>query len=108
MIEHELARLDDRAGGRRAIGMGPLNRDDLLRWSGATLLDILRARFPIRGRRVRCVVLDERDVGISMLGPTLQTTLANDVERIEFLFRGAMPIAPLSLPIRRKRLTLFR
>lgn len=90
MIEVEIARLDERAGGRRAIGMGPLNRDDLVRWSGATLRDLLRARFPARGGRIRCVILDEKDVGGPMLLPTLETTFADDVERIEFLFRGAM------------------
>ncbi len=90
MIEVEIARLDDRAGGRRAMGMGPFNQEELRRWSGATLLEFLKTRFPFRGRRVQCIVLDERNVGHTMIGPTLQTVLIGDVERIEFLFRGAM------------------
>lgn len=90
MIDIEIARLDERAGGRRAVAMNPLNREDLERWRGATLLDVLKARFPSRWRRVRCVILNERDVGRPMLRPTLQITLADEVERMEFLFGGAM------------------
>lgn len=90
MLEMEIVRLDDRMGGRRAVGMGPFNRDDLARWSGASLFDLLRARFPNRGRRLQCIVLDERDVGAPMVVPTLKTTFADQVDRIEFLFRGAM------------------
>ena len=88
MIETEVARLQDRMGGRRAIGMGPFNREDLVRWGGATLGDLVKGEFV--GRRLKCIILDELDVGAPMFGPTLETMLVDDIERIEFLFRGAM------------------
>jgi len=90
MIEVEIARMDERAGGLRAVTMPPLNRDELQRWRGATLRDILKSRFPDRRRRLKCVIVNEQDVGGPMLGPTLDTTFADEVERIEFLFRGGM------------------
>ena len=90
MLEQEIVRLDDRAGGRRAVGMGPFNRDELRRWRGATLADLMKFSFPIRSRRLQCIVFNERDVGMEMVGPTLSTTFLDDIERVEFLFRGAM------------------
>lgn len=90
MIETEITRLEERAGGRLAVTMPPLNREDLLRWRGATLRDVLQAEYPLRVRRIRCVVVDERVLEGGMAGGVLQTTLAQDVERIEFLFQGGM------------------
>lgn len=90
MIGVELRRLEERAGGHMAITMRPLNREDLLRWSGASLKDVLRVKFPVRRRRIRCVVVDEKALTPEMTPGVLDTTLAQDVERMEFLFRGAM------------------
>lgn len=90
MIEVEIERLEDRAGGHRAITMRPMNRDDLVRWKDWTVLDLLQARYPQRIRRLDCVIIDEREVFGMMAGGILQTTMAKEVERIEFLFRGAM------------------
>lgn len=90
MVAVEVNRLEERAGGRLATLFPALNRQDLLRWSGATLEDVILARYPRHELRVRCVVFDEKALHLDMVGPTLQTTFAEEVERIEFLFRGAM------------------
>ncbi len=90
MIATEVERIEKRAGGRLAITMRPLDRDDLLSWDNATLLDVLRHEYPNRGRRVRCVLVDEELLLAGMAEGVLLTTLARDVERIEFLFDGAM------------------
>jgi hypothetical protein len=90
MIEVEIERLKERAGGLRAVTMRPMNRDDLLRWVGLPLGDVLRAGYPGRVQRVRCVIVDEVALTPQMVGPTLENLLVQEVERIEFLFRGAM------------------
>lgn len=90
LIATEVRRIEERAGGRLAVTMRPLDRDDLLRWDNATLSDVLRAEYPIRMRRVRCVVVDEVSLLEGMAEGVLLTTLAREVERMEFLFDGAM------------------
>jgi len=90
MLAVEVERLDDRAGGRRAIGMRPLGREELDRWSGAPLDEVLRFEFPRRSRRLRCVVLDERALTPMAAEGVLLTLPAREVERMEFLFDGAM------------------
>lgn len=61
MIEVQIARIQDRAGGRRAITMRPLDRDRLLRWTGAGLGDVLKSSYSRRHlQRVRCIFVDER------------------------------------------------
>ena len=90
MIDAEVRRLDQRARGQRAVTMRPLNRADLLRRRGFTLLELLMHDYGLRARRLRCVVLDERSLTPSMADGVVRTMLAQDVERIEFLFRGKM------------------
>lgn len=90
MIQTEITRIEERAGGRLAVSMRPLNRDDLARWRGATLLELLQSAYPYQGRRIRCVVVNERSLTPESAGGVLETTLARDVERIEFLFGGGM------------------
>jgi hypothetical protein len=89
MIEVEIRRIEERAGGRRAITFRPLSRDDLLRRRGFTVMELLRTEY---GDRVRlgCVVLDERALTPAMADGVLRTMLAQDIERLEFLFRGRM------------------
>lgn len=90
MIEVEIARLQKRSAGRRSVLMPPLSRDDLLRWSNASLSQVLKSNYSIHLRRVRCVLVDEEQLSSTMIGPTLRTIFASEVERVEFLFRGAM------------------
>lgn len=89
MLEAEAARLAERMGGLRAVLMPALDRADLARWRGASLRELIKFRFPGRPGP-KCIVLDEQDVGEFMFDPTLDTVLADDVERVEFLFRGNM------------------
>lgn len=49
MIEIEMKRLDDRAGGLMSITRRPMNRVDLLRFRGASLLELLREKYRMRG-----------------------------------------------------------
>ena len=92
MIEVQVVRLEERAAGRRAAIMRPMNRERLLRWAGhSTLRDVLESEYRSYLGRIRCVFMDEEEINdggrlLSVLG----TTLPEEVERIEFLFRGAM------------------
>lgn len=90
MIGVEVSRLEERAKPQLSALLGAMNRDDLLRWRGTTLMDLLRTEYPVHGRRVRCVIFDEESLSPQMAAGMLETTLVRDVERIEFLFRGAM------------------
>ena len=90
MLGAALRRLDDRAGGRRTITMPPLDRDEVARWRGAPLDEVLRLEYPAQARRVRCVVVDEWAMTPLQAEGFLTTTPAWEVERMEFLFRGAM------------------
>ena len=90
MIETEIRRIEERAGGRRSIVMQPMNQGSLLRWGGYTLKELIQLRYPRRGKGIGCVVVDERVLTLSMAEGVLLTTLALEVERIEFLFRGRM------------------
>jgi hypothetical protein len=89
MIEAEIRRIEERGRGHLAVTMRPLDRGDLLMRRGLTLIELLRYEY---GGRVRlgCVILDERALTPAMADGVIRTTLAEDVERIELLFRGRM------------------
>lgn len=89
MIDVEIRRIEERAGGRRAITMRPLNRVDLLRRRGLTIFEVLQNEY--RGRaRLGCVVLDEVVLTPSYADGLIRTMLVQEVERLEFLFSGQM------------------
>jgi len=91
MIETQIVRIADRAGGRRAITMAPLGRDRLLRWTGVGLGDVLRASYPRRRlQAVRCIFLDERVLPPEIDGDVVESISPGNVERVEFLFEGAV------------------
>lgn len=90
MIQAEIRRIEQRAGGRRAITMRPLGREDLLRRRGLTLMELLRIEYGRRAARIRCIVLDEKALTPATADGVVRTMLVQDVERIEFLFRGRM------------------
>ncbi len=90
MLGAALRRLDDRAGGRRAITIPPLERDDLTRWRGSALDEVLRLEYPVRSRRVICVVADEWPMSPLQAEGFLTTTPAWEIQRMEFLFGGRM------------------
>ena len=91
MIEEQVERLDERSVGVRAVFMPPMDRERLLRYAGTfTLLDALEVEY--RERRIdqiACVFIDERQeyVPVDVL---LQTTLPEELERVELLFDGRM------------------
>ncbi len=86
-IEAQVGRLVERAAGRRAATMRPMDRERLLRWAGRTdLLGVLQFEYRGRMGRVACTVVDEEQI----LGLPLWTLLPEELERIEFLFRGRM------------------
>lgn len=91
MLDVEIMRIEDRAGGRRAITMRPLDRNRLLRWTGASLADVLLGSYPrFRLERVRCIVVDERVLPHQIDGDVLESMSPGNVERVEFLYRGAI------------------
>ncbi len=89
MIAEQIGRIERRAGGRRSITLRPMNRDRLLRLRGRTLQEVLQTAY-IGRLRIRCVVFDEVSLTPQMAEGLLLTTPVEDVERIEFLFRGWM------------------
>ena len=91
MIELQIGRIVDRAGGRRAILMRPLERDRLLRRTGASLGDVLKSMYPRRHlQRVRCIFVDERLLSPRIDGDWVNSMSPGEVERVEFLYRGAI------------------
>ncbi len=98
MIEVQIGNLEERAAGIRAIGMPAMNRERLLRYAGThTLRDALEFEYGIpRLTRVACVFVDEEwitwadDPDRVSLRLFLETTLPEELERTEFLFRGGM------------------
>ncbi len=51
---------------------------------------MLRTEYPAQVRRIACVLLDERPLTPFEAEGLLETTPAWEVERMEFLFSGAM------------------
>lgn len=89
MIDIEIGRLEERAGGRRAILMQPLERERLLSWTGASLADVLKATYPRRYLgRVECIFVDERLLAPMIDGDWVQSMSPGEVERVEFLYDG--------------------
>jgi hypothetical protein len=89
MIAAAVRRLETRAHPLLAVTMRPLNREDLLRNRALSLDQLLHYRYGSR-LHVACVVLDERALSPEMADGVLTTMFAEEVERIELLFRGRM------------------
>jgi hypothetical protein len=87
MIAQQVSRLEERSRPFRSAIMPAIDREALLRSNG-TILDILESRYSINLRRVRCIVIDERQNNNGM--EALALYLPEDVERVEVLERGAM------------------
>ncbi len=91
MIDEQVERIEERAAARRSVVMRPMNRQRLLRFAGThTLRAVLEGEYRFYLERVRCVIIDEQQQ-IGVWEPsTLFYLLPEEIERIEFLFRGAM------------------
>jgi hypothetical protein len=92
MVEVQVGRLEERASPLNAMTMRPMNREQLLSHAGRrTLADVLQWEYPGDWlRRVNCVVINEVQLLGAWQPSTLYHILPEDVERIEFLFDGAM------------------
>ena len=90
MIDLELEELVERARPYRSGLMRPLNRDQLLRYRGAVLLDVLKSQYSLFAGRVKCVMMDDERIDPMIDREWLGTVPVTDLERIEFLFGGAM------------------
>ena len=90
MIAAQIERLEQRPAGEPAIGMPAIGRELLLRSGGLTLREVLERTYATRLGRIRCVVIDEKLVPAFIDGAVLGSTLPGDIERMEFLFGGAM------------------
>jgi hypothetical protein len=93
MVDVQVERLERRAAPRFVVGFRNLNRQRLLRYAGShTLWDVLLWEYgEQRLDRVACVVIDEQPYAAGpAVRSALQHTLPEELERIEFMFRGAM------------------
>jgi hypothetical protein len=91
MIAEQVARIEERGAGL-GYRRPPMNRDRLLRYAGSfTLLDALEIEFRNRDiAQIPCVIVDERREEFLPVGFFLQTTLPEELERVELLFSGDM------------------
>lgn len=93
MVERQVERLARRAAPRFAVGFRNMNRTALLRYAERhTLWDVLLWEYGERKLdRVICVVMDEEPFDSGAVARSmLLHTLPAEVERIEFMFGGAM------------------
>jgi hypothetical protein len=91
MIDTQIDRLQERAGGRLAPLMMPMGREEILWLEGGTIAEVLEVEYNrSRARRFHCVLIDEEVVPYEIQYEVLQAMPAANVERIEVLFDGAM------------------
>lgn len=88
MIDVQVQRLDTRSKPFQAVIMPVIDREDLLRNMNMSALDLIKSKYRIFLGRVHCIMIDDRQSynGIE----ELDLFLPDRLERIEFLFRGAM------------------
>lgn len=92
IIELQADRLETLTIGRRAVTRS-IERDDALDFAATfTVYDMLLSEYGGRLERVRCLVVDEEQISPRHQDwPTyLGTMLPEEVERVDFLFRGSM------------------
>lgn len=90
LIQNQLARIVERSASRLALFMRPMDSDALRRWGNLPLKEMLRLQYPFTHTRVSCMILNEETLTRPVMEAMLETTLAREVERLEFLFDGAM------------------
>lgn len=88
MIEIQAARLRDRAKPFDTAVMPAMDREDLLRNANTTAFDLIRYRYGRFLSRVKCMLIDDRQTYNGLA--ELMHFLPDELERIEFLFRGRM------------------
>jgi len=112
MIAVQIGKLEERVAGMRAVAWPPMNREELLQYSGTfTLHDMLEREYPnstaIGG--IICAFLDEVKIldpadsamrgvdGRLRFRAVLDTTLPEELERVELLAFGQPPVFMLQI-----------
>jgi hypothetical protein len=96
MVAVQVERLEVRRSPRFAALFRSMDRERILRYAGAhTVLSMLVTEYGHKLGRLGCVVIDERPYERSSgmgpeMGAILSHLLPEEVERIEFMFGGAM------------------
>lgn len=88
MIDHQVARLEERAAPRLTAVMPVMDRDYLMRNRNATVLDLIKFRYSGFYTRIQCIMIDDRQSYNGL--EELQLYLPDEMERIEVLERGKM------------------
>jgi len=88
MIGVAVGRLEERSRPFRSAIMPPIGREELLRNSNATVLDVLKSRYSINLRRIQCILIDDRQTYNGL--DEMAVILPEELERIEVLERGRM------------------
>jgi hypothetical protein len=88
MIERQVEKLHTRVEAI-ATSLHAIDRATLLRTPGWTARDVVVSRLPYN-RRIQCLVIDERPFLGGDVRDVLRSFLAEEIERIEILGRGAM------------------
>lgn len=99
MIDEAVVEIDDRAGGWRSGMLGPMNREDILKYKNGTVGDLIRMRYgptlSLSRVRVACVVIDEGQTLYS--DQDMSRLVPQEIQRIEF-FRS--PTSPKLVALR--------
>jgi Carboxypeptidase regulatory-like domain len=93
MINEAVAEIEDRAGGWRSGMLGPMNREDILKFKDGTVGDLIRMRYgrtlSVERIRVACVVIDERQTLYT--GQDMARLVPQEIQRIEYLRSPTSP-----------------
>ncbi len=107
MVQVQVRRLEERAGGRLTSAFGVMDRSEILRYSGShTAATMLEFDLPQRIRdRIICLFVDERhvDAGPSsraeLRNAVLGHTLPEEIERVEVLVFDSAVGRPIMLRV---------
>ena len=108
MIDVQVRRIAEHAGGRAVFGRGVMDRADVLRYSGAhTASSMLEFELPARMlSRVICTFVDDRStdgagsaIAEEIAQATLHQMVPEEIERVELLQFGGVRNPPLMLQI---------
>jgi len=108
MIAMQVARIEERAGGRITSRQRVMDRESVLRYTGShTAATMLQFEFPPRTvGRIMCTFIDERQIDLSrgaigreIRDAVLSHTLPEEIERVELLQFDNLEGRPLMLQI---------
>jgi hypothetical protein len=108
MIDTQVRRIADHAGGRLTFGRGTMDRAEVLRYAGShTVSTMLEFEYPQATlSRIVCTFIDDRQadgaggaLGGEMAAATLGRLVPEEIERVELLQFGGVRSPPLMLQI---------